>query len=138
MPQAPGAPSYPPQGRARPQVTPGRRAPCPRHPPRPSRFAPVPRASGQIPASLTPGLTRLRQLLLGFQPQLYSRLCPPRAPGSSYWPSGCGSATNRPWNPEVEGAGRVGEGRQKLLEGAMGGLLKSLLGGGLGDGDTDS
>lgn len=80
MPQAPGAPPYP----AGPHATPGDpRAPgplSPPSPPDPPAPPPVPWASGQTPAPLTPGLTRLRQLLLGFQPQLLQQaLSTPRA-----------------------------------------------------------
>lgn len=67
VPQASGAPPHP----AGPRATPGdSRAPGPRSPPSPETLPLRPRPLGIGPDSCFPGLTRLRQLLLGFQPQL--------------------------------------------------------------------
>lgn len=70
VPQAPGAPPHPAGPRATPGDPPRRRGPL--SPPYPETLLlrPDPRASGRSPASFTPGLTRLRQLLHGFQTQV--------------------------------------------------------------------
>lgn len=70
VPQAPEAPPHPAGPRATPGEPPGAEAPCPRRPPRDPRLSPDPRASGPSPSSRKPGLTRLQQLLHGFQTQV--------------------------------------------------------------------